>query len=101
VYGADGQSVNELTMYELIDSYRRDTDDITGAVRKLNVESVTLEQMPGGRFQVSARMASGDGCYVSPSMTTLADGQKMLKDMRIFLSGLGPHPVAVVQGFMA
>ena len=69
--------------------YRRDSDEIIGAVRLSAVETVAMEQMPGGRFQIVARTAAGSDGFVSCVMGTLAEGQEMLQLMRRYLGGEG------------
>ena len=67
--------------------YRGDSDEVLGAVRLSAVETISMEQMPGGRFQVIARTASGSDGFVSCVMGTLAEGQQMLDAMRGFMGG--------------
>jgi hypothetical protein len=69
--------------------YRRDSDEVIGAVRLSAVETIAMEQMPGGRFQIVARTAAGSDGFVSCVMGTLAEGQEMLQLMREYLGGEG------------
>jgi hypothetical protein len=67
--------------------YRRDSDEVIGAVRLSAVESVSMEQMPGGRFQIVARTTAGSDGFVSCVMGTLSEGQQMLDAVRSYLGG--------------
>ena len=67
--------------------YRRDSDEVIGAVRLSAIETIAMEQMPGGRFQIVARTAAGSDGFVSCVMGTLAEGQEMLQLMREYLGG--------------
>jgi hypothetical protein len=69
--------------------YRRDSDEVLGAVRLSAVETIAMEQMPGGRFQIVARTAAGSDGFVSCVMGTLTEGQQMLELMRKYLGGDG------------
>jgi hypothetical protein len=69
--------------------YRRDSDEVIGAVRLSAVETIAMEQMPGGRFQIIARTAAGSDGFVSCVMGTLGEGQVMLLMMREYLGGEG------------
>jgi hypothetical protein len=69
--------------------YRRDSDEIIGAVRLSAIETIAMEQMPGGRFQIVARTAAGSDGFVSCVMGTLTEGQDMLQLMREYLGGEG------------
>ena len=69
--------------------YRRDSDEVIGAVRLSAVETIAMEQMPGGRFQIIARTAAGSDGFVSCVMGTLGEGQEMLLMMQEYLGGEG------------
>ncbi len=69
--------------------YRRDSDEVLGAVRLSAVETIAMEQMPGGRFQIVARTTAGSDGFVSCVMGTLTEGQEMLQLMREYLGGEG------------
>ncbi len=71
----------------LVPTYRRDSTEVIGAVRRSSVEFLGMEQMPGGKFQVTARTMSGADAFVSPVKTSLADGQACLEDARRSFGG--------------
>lgn len=71
----------------LVPTYRRDSTEVIGAVRRSSVEFLGMEQMPGGKFQVTARTISGADAFVSPVRTSLADGQACLEAARRSFGG--------------
>lgn len=71
----------------LVPTYRRDSSEAIGAVRRSSVEFLGMEQMPGGKFQVIARTMSGADAFVSPVKTSLAEGQACLEDARRSFGG--------------
>ncbi len=71
----------------LVPTYRRDSTEAIGAVRRSSVEFLGMEQMPGGKFQISARTVSGADAFVSPVLTTLADGMAALEFARRSFGG--------------
>lgn len=71
----------------LVPTYRRDSTEVIGAVRRSSVEFLGMEQMPGGKFQVTARTMSGADAFVSPVKTSLAEGQACLEDARRSFGG--------------
>ena len=48
-----------------------------------------MEQMPGGKFQITARTASGADTFVSTVKTSLAEGQACLEEARRSFGGEG------------
>ena len=79
--------VNAMNLARFTSFYRRDSDEVIGAVRLSAVESVSMEQMPGGRFQIVARTTAASDGFVSCVMGTLSEGQQMLEAVRRFLGG--------------
>jgi hypothetical protein len=75
------------TLHHLVRTYRRDSTEVIGAVRRSAVEFLGMEQMPGGKFQVTARTVSGADAFVSPVLTTLADGMAALEAARRSFGG--------------
>ena len=71
----------------LVPTYRRDSTEVIGAVRRSSVEFLGMEQMPGGKFQVTARTMSGADAFVSPVKSSLAEGQACLEDARRSFGG--------------
>lgn len=74
-------------LHFLVSTYRRDSSEVIGAVRRSSVEFLGMEQMPGGKFQVTARTMSGADTFVSPVKTSLAAGQACLEDARRSFGG--------------
>ena len=79
--------MSEPSTQRLIPTYRRNSDDTNGAMRGSYIETIVMEQMPGGRFQIAARTNGGDGAFISKVMHNLGLGQAMLETMRRFLGG--------------
>ena len=79
--------VSAMDLARFTSFYRRDSDEVIGAVRLSAIETIAMEQMPGGRFQIVARTAAGSDGFVSCVMGTLAEGQEMLQLMREYLGG--------------
>lgn len=75
------------SLHHLVPTYRRDTDEVIGAVRRSSVEFIGMEQMPGGKFQITARTASGAEAFVSAVTTSLAAGRAALEFTRLSLGG--------------
>jgi hypothetical protein len=75
------------SLHHLVPTYRRDSTEVIGAVRRSSVEFLGMEQMPGGKFQVTARTVSGADAFVSPVLTTLADGMAALEFARRSFGG--------------
>ena len=74
-------------LHFLVSTYRRDSSEVIGAVRRSSVEFLGMEQMPGGKFQVTARTMSGADTFVSPVKTSLAEGRACLEDARRSFGG--------------
>ena len=81
------------SLHHMVATYRRDSTEVIGAVRRSSVEFLGMEQMPGGKFQVSARTVSGADAFVSPVRTTLADGVASLEAARRSFGGELPGDV--------
>ena len=95
---ADAGFVQELINYQqLIPTYRRDTDDITGAVRMIAIEMVGMEQMPGGRFQIIVRTAGAE-YYATTVLPNIHVGREALEIFRARLGG--EEPMFPVPNFM-
>lgn len=75
------------SLSHLVPTYRRDSSEVIGAVRRSSVEFLGMEQMPGGKFQITARTISGADAFVSPVKTSLADGQACLEEARRSFGG--------------
>ncbi len=75
------------SLHHLVPTYRRDSTEVIGAVRRSSVEFLGMEQMPGGRFQITARTVSGADAFVSPVRTTLAAGVASLESARLAFGG--------------
>lgn len=75
------------SLHFLVPTYRRDSIEVIGAVRRSAVEFLGMEQMPGGKFQITARTMSGADAFISPVMTSLAEGQQCLEDSRRAFGG--------------
>jgi hypothetical protein len=75
------------SLHHLVPTFRRDSTEVIGAVRRSSVEFLGMEQMPGGKFQVTARTVSGADAFVSPVRTTLADGMAALEFARRSFGG--------------
>jgi hypothetical protein len=86
-FGGNSFDRNSMNLARFTSFYRRDSDEVIGAVRLSAVESVSMEQMPGGRFQIVARTTAGSDGFVSCVMGTLSEGQRMLDEVRSFLGG--------------
>lgn len=82
--------MDALQFHQLIPTYRRNSDDPNGAVRASYIETIAMEQMPGGRCQIAARTNGGDGAFITPIQANLQVGRKMLETMRRFLGGEPP-----------
>ncbi len=76
-----------MNLERLIPFYRRDTDEQTGAVRVSAITTVAVEQMPGGRAQISARTLSGEQQFLSAVMVTYREALEMLEAFRLFCGG--------------
>ena len=79
--------MDDFRLQRLIPTYRRNSDEANGALRASYIETIVMEQMPGGRFQIAARTNGGDGSFISPSQQNLGAGQAMLETMRRLLGG--------------
>ena len=79
--------MDDLRLQRLSPTYRRNSDEANGALRASYIETIVMEQMPGGRFQIAARTNSGDGSFISPIQQNLGAGQAMLETMRRLLGG--------------
>lgn len=79
--------MDEARLQRLIPTYRRNSDEANGALRASYIETIVMEQMPGGRFQIAARTNGGDGSFISPIQQNLGAGQAMLETMRRLLGG--------------
>lgn len=77
------------SLHSLVSTYRRDSSDVIGAVRRSSVEFLGMEQMPGGKFQITARTMSGADTFVSTVKTSLAEGQACLEEARRSFGGEG------------
>lgn len=82
-YAADESGVS---LQRFINLYKRDSDEIVGAVRLGSIESLILDHMPGGRFQITAHMISGDKGFISPVLP-LTVGQQILGDLAALAAG--------------
>ena len=89
-------NANADFLHHLVPTYRRDSTEVIGAVRRSSVEFLGMEQMPGGKFQITARTVSGADAFVSPVQTTLADGIASLESARRSFGG-EPSPGPSVQ----
>lgn len=74
-------------LHHLVPTYRRDTAEVVGAVRRSAVEFIGMEQMPGGKFQITCRTMSGADAFISPVRMSLAEGQANLEIARRSLGG--------------
>jgi hypothetical protein len=88
-FGWESFDTKPMDLARFTSFYRRDSDEVIGAVRLSAVETIAMEQMPGGRFQIIARTAAGSDGFVSCVMGTLGEGQEMLLMMREYLGGEG------------
>jgi hypothetical protein len=82
--------VFDTNLNRLIPTYRRDTDDVTGAVRISAIEMVSMEQMPGGRFQVTVRTLSGGQLFITPVIKVLEEARDTMENYRCELGGEVP-----------
>ncbi len=78
------------SLHFLVPTYRRDSSEVIGAVRRSSVEFLGMEQMPGGKFQITARTISGADTFVSPVKTSLVEGQACLEEARRSFGGEEP-----------
>ena len=76
----------------LIYGYKRGGNDPVGALRTSFIESVSLDQLDGGKFQILARTSSGYTTMISEILPNLASAQDMLEGLRLFLGREGPMP---------
>ena len=84
-----------MNLERLIPFYRRDSDEPTGAVRVSAVTTISAEQMPGGRAQISARTLAGEQQFLSPQLPNYKDAIEMLEQFRLFCGGeLDENPAA-------
>lgn len=74
-------------LHHLVPTYRRDSAEVIGAVRRSAVEFLGMEQMPGGKFQITARTMSGADAFISPVRMSLAEGQQNLEFARRSFGG--------------
>ena len=79
------------SLHFLVPTFRRDSSEVIGAVRRSSVEFLGMEQMPGGKFQITARTISGADAFVSPVKTSLAEGQACLEGARRSFGGEDIH----------
>ena len=79
--------MDDVRLQRLIPTYRRNSDEANGALRASFIETIVMEQMPGGRFQIAARTNGGDGSFISPIQQNLGSGQAMLETLRRLLGG--------------
>ncbi len=79
--------VNADSLHHLVPTFRRDTDEVIGAVRRSAVEFIGMEQMPGGKFQITARTASGADAFVSAVTTSLRQAHEALEFARRSFGG--------------
>ncbi len=86
------------SLHVLVPTYRRDSSEVIGAVRRSSVEFLGMEQMPGGKFQITARTMSGADAFVSPVKTSLAAGQASLESARRSFGGEDTDPSHVRSG---
>ena len=91
-------STSSESLHHLVPTYRRDTDEVIGAVRRSSVEFIGMEQMPGGKFQITARTASGAETFVSAVTTSLRAGHAALDAARRSFGGEDPKPEDGQQG---
>lgn len=82
--------MDDVRLQRLIPTYRRNSDEANGALRASYIETIVMEQMPGGRFQIAARTNGGDGSFISPIQQNLGAGQAMLETLRRLLGGEAP-----------
>ncbi len=86
--------IETVNLQQMIPTYRRDTDDITGAVRMASIEMVSMEQMPGGKFQITVKTVAGSEYFVTPVLPNLHIGREALEAYRARLGGEEPmYPV--------
>ena len=85
-------SVTADSLHHLVPTFRRDTDEVIGAVRRSAVEFIGMEQMPGGKFQITARTASGADAFVSAVTTSLRQAHEALEFAR---RSFGGEPIDV------
>lgn len=74
-------------LHYLVPTYRRDSTEVIGAVRRSAVEFIGMEQMPGGKFQITCRTMSGADAFISAVKLSLAEGQASLEFARRSLGG--------------
>ncbi len=79
-------------LHHLVPTYRRDSTEVIGAVRRSAVEFIGMEQMPGGKFQITCRTMSGADAFISPVKLSLAEGQASLEFARRSLGGEDAAP---------
>jgi hypothetical protein len=83
-----------VSLARMIPIYRRDSHEITGAVRMDAAEMIGMEQMPGGRVQVMVRSGGGAQYYLTPVLANIFVGQEALEAYRTRLGGEEPmYPV--------
>lgn len=86
--------LDTVNLHQLIPTFRRDTDDITGAVRMGSIEMVSMEQMPGGKFQITVRTSGGAEYFITGVLPNLHIGREALEAYRARLGGEEPmYPV--------
>ena len=76
----------------MIYTYRRNSLEPGGAIRVRSIESIGLEGMEGGRFQVFARTASGNDLFISELLPNVLYARLILEEMRLYLSGTANFP---------
>ena len=77
----------------MIFTYRRNSVEPSGAARISAIDTIGLEGMEGGRFQVQARTRSGQDVFISELLPNILYARLLLEEMRLYLSGNGPFPV--------
>ena len=76
----------------MIPAFRRDSNEIVGAARASMIELISLEQMPGGRFQLTAKVGTGDSVFITPIIQDFQWAMRTLEQMRRYLGGEGALP---------
>lgn len=76
----------------MIFTYRRNSLEPSGAARISAIETIGLEGMEGGRFQVLAHTGSGLDVFISELLPNVLFARLILEEMRLYLSGTGPFP---------
>jgi hypothetical protein len=56
------------------------------------IQLIALEQMPGGRFQVTAKVGAGDSVFITPLIQDFQWAMRTLEQMRRYLGGEGELP---------